>query len=210
MLFRTLQKMVEELMRLSRAGGRSRDRKPLKAELDTPGRSSVSDAPIMGVMGMDEGQQAKKTRFTREEVLDSLRSMASDFESIEKLLNIPSDNLFLSQTEREVEYVEKEGQSSMHLSDMLRRAGSRLPPLSSLVFSIGFFDTTSQTYFFLCDPQRKIVVIEPLLYLGKGSWQDAAYTLSEAIKTKNEADGRGEKYDFVVGMHGSASLVRSQ
>ncbi len=84
--------------------------------------------------------------------------------------------------------------------------GVGMPDVSRLVYSVGLTDSTSQTYFVLVDPARKLVIIEKLLYLGEGTWEGVERALEAALKAKAEADSRREKYNVVVCQDGSCWL----
>jgi len=151
-----------------------------------------------------DGMAEEKKFYTKEQVVEFLRSTATDFDKLEKLLEIPVDKLFATTSTTGVVYSEKKDRDSIILASNLR-SGSPLPDASIAVFTMGYIESASQTYFFFCDPTKRIILLEPLLYLGSGSWDIVAETMEKVLATKNEADGKKEKYNFVVGISGLVS-----
>jgi hypothetical protein len=148
-----------------------------------------------------------RKEYSKEEVLEALKkNPAKDFDAVEGLLEIPVKTLYMVVEGRGFAYSEKEGESSNYMRSLLRQYNAELPRAEETAFSIGFVDSTSQTYFVLCDPVRRIVLVESLLYEGEGSWKDVAYSLGQALEYKKAADRKKEKYNFIVANMGSVSV----
>jgi hypothetical protein len=140
--------------------------------------------------------------FTKEEVLNFLEKRATDFAKIEKLLDIPVDRLYARVYQFSTAYSAREDADSINLASVLRVADVKLPDASKTVFTIAFVDSGTKTLFLLCDPEKRILVLEPLLYMGNGSWGSVADTLQMALMKKKEEDSKGGKYNFIVGFEG--------
>lgn len=134
--------------------------------------------------------------YTKENVLKNLEAMAREFELVKKMLKLPN-KLYLHIGNGSIEYSDKKNIGAIELQAIVR-TNQELPKASEIPFSIGYFDSTSQTYFFLCDPKRRIIVIESLLYLGEGNWGKVARGLEKVLQTKNDLDKEKKKYNFIV------------
>ncbi|HSB47652.1 MAG TPA: hypothetical protein VLD37_06580 [Candidatus Bilamarchaeum sp.] len=187
--------------RKNRADAGASDLKPAVGKYDP---MADFEGEVRRIRG-GSGRGPESNSFSRSEVLDFLRATAKGFENMEPLLKIP-ERLFRIRSARDEEYCAVDGAGMLHVASALRRAGAKLPPASELSFSVGLTDSSSQTYFFLCDPERKIIVLERLLYLGEGSWDGAARAVEAALRRKSEADAKGEHYNLVACVSGSLSL----
>jgi len=145
--------------------------------------------------------------FTKEEVLGFLKGAAADFDRMEKLLDMPFERLYSRDYEFSTAYSARADADSIALASMLRVSDVALPDASKTVFTIAFVDSGSKTLFLLCDPEKRILVLEPLLYMGSGSWKMAAETLTRVLERKGELERAGKKYNFVIGYEGSVSVA---
>jgi len=136
---------------------------------------------------------------TREEMYKRLESMATDFNMLKPLLNLP-ERIFVTGMAR---YSERRDTDSIYAAHMLRMFQPELPDWSELVFSFGLADSTMQSYFCYCDPKNKILLVAPLLYLGEGSWSDVASDLKEALEHKDYLDRKGQKYNYILSKMGT-------
>jgi len=147
----------------------------------------------------------EKKEFTKQEVIEHFSGLAKGFERVAPDLKIP-DTLY-KRDERGNTFSEKPDSDSSHLSSLVKLADARFPDASELVYTLGIFDTTYQTYFVLVDPRRRLVVVDQLLYLGEGSWDNVAQSLAAALNAKAAADMGKEKYNLIIAESGRARSV---
>lgn len=143
----------------------------------------------------------------REDVLATLKAAAAGFEKVEGMLGLP-ERLYVRDYDFSTAYSEREDADSLSVESGLRLFGSELPDASKAAFTVALVSDSSdpKTSFFICDPKRRIIVSESLLYMGKGSWDEVADTLGRVLDKKKELDAKKEKYNFVVGYDGSVSV----
>jgi hypothetical protein len=151
------------------------------------------------------GYGKEKTEYTKQEVLAHFRGLAKGFELVEKDLEMP--DVLYKRDERGNTFSEKPDRDSSHLSSLVKLANALPPDPSTLVYTVGIFDSTYQTYFILVDPRRKLVVVDQLLYLGEGSWDNVAHSLSAAVDEKALADASNKKYSLIIAENGSARTL---
>jgi len=155
-------------------------------------------------MAVSEKRALASKAVPKEELARLLRAFAKDFASVEPLLEMP-DRLYKVQPSANMEFSDKEGVSSSFIFSLMKMGG-KIPDASETTFTLSMLDTSFQTYFFLCDPQKRILVIEPLLLQGKGSWESIGESLKSVNERKRQADERKEKYNFVASYDGNIFL----
>ena len=153
----------------------------------------------------DPNYGKEKKEFTRQEVIQHFSELAEGFERVVPDLNIP--DIMYKRDERGNTFSEKPDRDSSYLADMAKMVNARFPDASELVYTLGIFDTASQTYFVMVDPKRKLVVVDQLLYLGEGSWDHVSASFFSALGAQMVAEHEKKKYNLVVASHGSARLV---
>ena len=170
-------------------------------ERDGPGKDFVKRV-IKSTKYEIEYTMKKLNGYAKEEVLEGLRERGAGFDRIEQLLEIPVERLFLSG----MGYSEKREESSSYLGSDLRIQDFKPPKPEKTVFTIDFFDSSSQTYFILVDPYKKIIVMDQFSYLDKADWHNVSGSLKAALSRKAYLDQRGQKYGFIVSSMGHVQV----
>jgi hypothetical protein len=160
-----------------------------------------------GMVGEEEGlrrlqeavedrEKLENTRLTKKEVEGHLKEWAADFDARTiSLLNIP-DILFISPNRAEFNSTEGRNEGT-EISSMIKILNYPLPK-SIDNYAMGLVDSSTQSYFFMKDPERKILLMVPLLYLGEGSWKGVRKSLEQATEKLEQMKSEKKEFKYVL------------